>query len=151
MFSCRLDVPSFIRSMFSDLNNSGEQHVFCYFNVECEFDARQRGANQRLDVRAPLLALRPPSSSLRVPQPQHSQYGGMGRVDISFRDRDRAGRHLDSSKRLMVQKAPARSLGLLVDDRCIDTGYFNSATSSTSSCSLAGNPCRNSHEAASLS
>ena len=64
-------------SLFSDLNNSGEQHVLCYFNVGCQFSARQRGAIQRLDVRAPLLALRSPSSSLLCPSAAHSQYGGM--------------------------------------------------------------------------
>ena len=96
-------------SFFSELNNSWEQHVFCYFNVECEVGARQRGANQwqcngkprwrrpghwrqdrHSDERAPLLALRSPSSSLLVPQPQHLQYGRVGRLNISFHDLERA-------------------------------------------------------------
>ena len=116
MFSGRVDVPSLTQfshgvcvrslflwcvrkssfwsplqsSFFSDLNNSGEQPVFCYLNVGSEFGARQWSAHQRLDVRAPLLALRSPSFSLLLPQPQHFQYGGMGRLNISFHDRDSA-------------------------------------------------------------
>ena len=72
------------------MNDSGGQYVFCFIHVACGFSARQRSANQRLDVRATLLALRSPSSSLLAPQPQHTQYGGMGRLNTSFHDRDRA-------------------------------------------------------------
>ena len=67
-----LDIPGSLR-----LNSSEEEHVFRYFNMGCDFDTRQRGANQRLDERTPLLALRSSRSSLLVPQSHHPLHGGM--------------------------------------------------------------------------
>ena len=74
--------PPLHSNFFSDLNTPGEQHVFCHIHVGCGPSARQWGANQwqcngksrcgrsghwrqdrHLDERAPLLALRTPSSS----------------------------------------------------------------------------------------
>ena len=65
MFSCRLETSAFIPlglfafivcervptgllwiRFFSEVSNSGEQHVFCFSQMECELCAQQPGANQ---------------------------------------------------------------------------------------------------------
>ena len=169
MFSCALEVPLFLccvrkssfwsplhSSFSSDLNNSGEQHVFCYLNVGCELGIRQRSATQRqcngkshcgrsghwrqdrhLAEREPSLGLRTASSNLPVSKPQHLQYGGMGRLNISFHDLDRAEASSIHPKRLLARETPATSLEFWRTNAAWTQVSLKNATSCTSWFSLA--------------
>ena len=89
----------------------------------CEFDARQRSANQRLHVRAPLLALKSPSSRMFVPQPQHPKMAEW----TESPPRSMTGTERKQARFPKEAAGPESSgdeLGILVDDPCIDTGAF---------------------------
>ena len=115
-------------SFFSGLNNSGEQHVFCYFNgsVMASPFVGGQGTGGRTDTRTNVLLFW--LSGLQV-----------AACVSPSRNTSSMAEWADSTSRSMtwIERRPARffkeaasakssgdEFGILADDRCIDTGVF---------------------------